>query len=180
MTDEYCRALCELADDVLCAVSLVGAGDARRLATAVDQATARASLLSDRLLRAFCPSLPRTEAILLVEALHGCALTARHSALTLPPEAHRDPFRTSLRRLAAHLRQEIAALPRLLQGKRDALPSPRERAAMREESHRLQTRLCLPARRAEVGLDAWRCYDALLRALGEAEARYLALALECS
>ena len=180
MSDEYCRALCELADDVHTAVSLLVAGDVRALGGAVERAEVRAVSLSEQLIRAFCPSLPRTEAVLLIESLHACVLTVQLVALTLPPSSAHDPMETSLRRLSAHLRQEITALPRLLRGKRDAQPSPRSRAEAREETMRLRTRLCLRARQTGTTPEAVRCYDALLTALSDAEARYLVLALECS
>ena len=180
MSDEYCRALCELADGVHGAVSLWVAGDVRSLGGLVNRIGACAVSLSDRLLHAFCPSLPRTEALLLVESLHTCVLTVQLVALTLPPCSVHDPMGASLRRLSTHLRQEIATLPRQLRGKRDAQPSPRSRAEVREETMRLRTRLCLRARQVGSSPEEARAYDALLTALSDAEARYLTLALECS
>jgi hypothetical protein len=105
MPDEYCRALCELADDVHTAVSLLNAGDMPALARAVEHAEARAVSLSERLMRAFCPSLPRTETMLLVESLHVCALTVQLVALTRPPDPTHAAMGASPARLSAHLRQ---------------------------------------------------------------------------
>ena len=183
MPDEYCRALCELADDVPLAVTLMATDQTRRLGDVVEQAGTRAVALSDRLLRAFCPILPRKEAVLLIEALYQCILAAQLTALTRPSNTSHDALNAALCRLASHLHEEIASLPRLLRGKRDVPPLPSERAAVQEEAYRIRTQLLLHMRQTGAVGDAVStvlCYDTLLRTLGDAETRYLALALECS
>lgn len=180
MADEYCRALGELADGIPLAVSLWEQGNDRRLGVLVNQSTAHALALSEHLLRAFCPSLPRNETILLAEALHECMLAVRCAALTVPSHHVQPTLTTAIYRLASHLSGEIALLPRLLHAKRDALPQPRARATVREEAYTLRTRLLLHTAKGMSEPYGLLPVDTLIRALTDAESRYLLLALECS